>query len=44
MKYSIIGKINETEHEISTQLYISFQEIQKTLLNIQLINPTDDYL
>ena len=44
MNHSIIRKINETEKEICTQLYISFQETQKVLLNIQPTNPTDDYL
>jgi hypothetical protein len=44
MNHSIIRKINETEKEIGTQLYISFQETQKVLLNIQPTNPTDDYL
>ena len=43
MNHSIIRKINETEKEICTQLYISFQETQKVLLNIQPTNPTDDY-
>jgi len=44
MNHSIIRKINETEKEIGTQLYISFQETQKVLLDIQPTNPTDDYL
>jgi hypothetical protein len=44
MNHPIIRKINETEKEICTQLYISFQEVQKVLLNIQPTNPTDDYL
>jgi hypothetical protein len=44
MNHSIVRKINETEKEIGTQLYISFQEIQKVLLDIQPTNPTDDYL
>jgi hypothetical protein len=44
MNHPIIRKINETEKEIHTQLYISFQEIRKVLLNVQPINPTDDYL
>lgn len=44
MNHPIIRKINETEKEIGTQLYISFQETQKVLLDIQPINPTDDYL
>jgi hypothetical protein len=44
MNHSIIRKINETEKEICTQLYISFQETQKVLLDIQPTNPTDDYL
>ena len=44
MNHSIIRKINETEKEICTQLYISFQETQKVLLNIQPTNLTDDYL
>ena len=44
MNHSIVRKINETEKEIGTQLYISFQETQKVLLDIQPTNPTDDYL
>jgi hypothetical protein len=44
MNHSIIRKINETEKEICTQLYISFQEVQKVLVNILPTNPTDDYL
>jgi len=44
MNHPIIRKINETEKEICTQLYISFQETQEVLLNIQPTNPTDDYL
>ena len=44
MSHSSIRKINETEKEIGTQLYISFQETQKVLLDIQPTNPTDDYL
>jgi hypothetical protein len=44
MNHPIIRKISETEKEIHTQLYISFQEIQKVLSSIQPINPTDDYL
>ena len=44
MNHSIVRKINETEKKIGTQLYISFQETQKVLLDIQPTNPTDDYL
>jgi hypothetical protein len=44
MNHPVIRKINETEKEINTQLYIAFQEVQKTLLGIQPSNPTDDYL
>jgi hypothetical protein len=44
MSHPIIRKINETEKEIDTQLYISFQESQEVLLKMQPINPTDDYL
>ncbi len=44
MNHPVIRKINKTEKEINTRLYIAFQEVQKTLLGIQPSNPTDDYL
>ena len=44
MNHPSVRKINATEKDINTQLYIFHHKIVEVLTNLQPINVTDDFL